>query len=78
MVLRGWRAEDLAPFAALNADPAVMEFMPKRLTREESDAFANLIPAEAAVLTRLTFGGIGGPSAAAENCLPDQRTSTSA
>jgi RimJ/RimL family protein N-acetyltransferase len=45
VVLRGWRAEDLAPFAALNADPAVMEFMPKRLTREESDAFVERIGA---------------------------------
>jgi len=28
------------PFAALNADPAVMEFLPARLSRAESDAFA--------------------------------------
>jgi RimJ/RimL family protein N-acetyltransferase len=41
--MRGWREEDLAPFAALNADPAVMEFMPKVLTRAESDAFAERI-----------------------------------
>ena len=27
--LRQWREEDLAPFAALNADPQVMEFFPK-------------------------------------------------
>ena len=38
--LREWRDADLAPFAALNADPAVMEFMPARLSRAESDAFA--------------------------------------
>lgn len=34
--LRAWRDEDLDPFAALNADPAVMEFLPRTLSREES------------------------------------------
>lgn len=43
LVLRPWRDEDLAPFAALNADPRVMEFMPKRLDRAESDARAACI-----------------------------------
>jgi RimJ/RimL family protein N-acetyltransferase len=38
--LRQWRPEDLAPFAALNADPAVMEFFPGTLGRAESDALA--------------------------------------
>ena len=37
LLLRTWRESDLAPFAALNADPRVMEFFPKLLTREESD-----------------------------------------
>ena len=41
--LRQWREEDLAPFAALNADPQVMEFFPKTLTRVESDAVAGRI-----------------------------------
>lgn len=36
--LRQWRPSDLEPFAALNADPHVMEFMPGRLSRAESDA----------------------------------------
>jgi RimJ/RimL family protein N-acetyltransferase len=40
LILREWRDSDLPPFAALNADPRVMEFLPKPLTREESDAFA--------------------------------------
>src|ERR1700746_3000981 len=40
LTLRPWRATDLEPFAALNADPRVMEFMPAPLTRDESDAFA--------------------------------------
>ena len=41
--LRPWRDADLEPFAALNADPRVMEFFPKRLSREESDALATRI-----------------------------------
>ena len=43
--LRPWRAEDLAPFAALNADPAVMEHFPKPLDRAESDAMVGRIDA---------------------------------
>ena len=38
LVLRAWRESDLAPFAALNADPRVMEHFPSVLTRAESDA----------------------------------------
>ncbi|HEY0022877.1 MAG TPA: GNAT family N-acetyltransferase [Longimicrobium sp.] len=37
LVLRPWRDDDLAPFAALNADPRVMEFFPAVLSRAESD-----------------------------------------
>ncbi|HEV3342818.1 MAG TPA: GNAT family N-acetyltransferase [Pirellulales bacterium] len=37
LLLRTWKETDLAPFAALNADPRVMEFFPKVLSREESD-----------------------------------------
>jgi RimJ/RimL family protein N-acetyltransferase len=40
LLLRPWRDDDLAPFAALNADPRVMEFFPKVLDRAESDARA--------------------------------------
>ncbi len=45
LVLRGWRAEDRAPFAALNADPEVMEFLPWSLTARQSDALADRIEA---------------------------------
>ncbi len=38
--LRLWKPTDLVPFAAMNADPRVMEFYPDLLTREESDAMA--------------------------------------
>ena len=38
--LRPFRSADLAPFAAINADPRVMEFFPRPLDRGESDALA--------------------------------------
>jgi RimJ/RimL family protein N-acetyltransferase len=38
--LRQWQDADLAPFAALNADPEVMHFMPRCLERAESDTLA--------------------------------------
>ena len=40
LLLRMWRDEDRVPFAALNADPRVMEHFPKLLDRAESDAVA--------------------------------------
>jgi RimJ/RimL family protein N-acetyltransferase len=40
LILRPWRESDLAPFAALNADPEVMEHFPATLRREESDLLA--------------------------------------
>jgi len=43
VTLRPWRASDLAPFAALNDDPAVIEHLSGRLTRDESDALAGRI-----------------------------------
>ena len=39
VLLRGWREDDLEPFAALNADPRVMEHFPRLMTREQSDSF---------------------------------------
>ena len=38
LLLRQWRDSDREPFAALNADPAVMEHFPAPQTREQSDA----------------------------------------
>ena len=37
LLLRPWRESDLGPFAALNADPVVMEYFAKPLDRAESD-----------------------------------------
>ena len=34
LILRRWRDEDLAPYAALNADPRVMQHFPAVLSRE--------------------------------------------
>ena len=45
LLLRPWREEDLPAFAALNADPRVVEFLPKCLERAESDALAERIAA---------------------------------
>jgi RimJ/RimL family protein N-acetyltransferase len=40
LLLREWRQEDREPFAALNADPRVMEHLPAVLPRAQSDALA--------------------------------------
>lgn len=45
LVLRRWRPSDRDPWAALNADPVVMELMPALLSRAEADAFADRIEA---------------------------------
>jgi RimJ/RimL family protein N-acetyltransferase len=41
LVLRQWRDEDRTPFAALNADPLVMEHFPALMTRDQSDALVD-------------------------------------
>ena len=46
LVLRRWRDDDRAPFAALNADGEVMEHFVAPLTREQSDALVDRIEAE--------------------------------
>jgi ribosomal-protein-alanine N-acetyltransferase len=45
LVLRRWRYGDRAPFAAMNADPEVMEHFPATLTPDESDAAVDRIEA---------------------------------
>lgn len=45
LVLRRWRDSDREPFAALNADPVVMEHLPATLTREQSDALVDRVEA---------------------------------
>lgn len=43
LILRRWQEEDRAPFAAINADPKVMEYFKAPLTRAESDSFIDRI-----------------------------------
>lgn len=43
--LRRWRAEDVPLFAAMNADPRVMEHFPKLMTPEETQASVDRIQA---------------------------------
>jgi RimJ/RimL family protein N-acetyltransferase len=45
LLLRRWREADRAPFAALNADPAVMEHFQGTMSHEASDAFVDRIEA---------------------------------
>ncbi|SIO35591.1 ribosomal-protein-alanine N-acetyltransferase [Singulisphaera sp. GP187] len=40
LLLRPWCEADLEPFAAMNADAAVMEYFSKTLNRQESDSLA--------------------------------------
>jgi len=43
LILRRWREDDREPFAALNADPEVMEHFPAPLSRTESDRMVGWI-----------------------------------
>jgi ribosomal-protein-alanine N-acetyltransferase len=43
LLLRRWREEDREPFAAMNADPVVMEHFPAPLGRAESDALMDRV-----------------------------------
>ena len=45
LLLRRWRDSDRVPFAALNADPRVMQFFPAVLSRTESDRLVDRIEA---------------------------------
>ncbi len=45
LVLRRWREEDRDGFAALNADPEVMRYFPRPLSRDESDRFVDGVEA---------------------------------
>ena len=45
LLLRRWREEDRAPYAALNGDPETLVFFPSTLTKAESDAYVDRIEA---------------------------------
>lgn len=46
LLLRRWRSDDREAFAALNADPEVMRYMPRLLTAEESRRWIDRMEAE--------------------------------
>lgn len=70
VLLRQWRDSDLDAWAAMNADPEVMEFFPARLSRYEADAMAERLRDQIAergwgfwaleVPGKLDFGGFVG------------------
>jgi ribosomal-protein-alanine N-acetyltransferase len=45
LILRRWQDGDREPFAAMSADPGVMEHFPAMMTRDESDAFIDAVDA---------------------------------
>ena len=45
LLLRRWRTADREPFAALNADPVVREYLQGAISRDASDAFVDRIEA---------------------------------
>ena len=46
LILRGWREEDVAPFARINSDEQVMEYFLKKLDEEETRVFYRRIADE--------------------------------
>ena len=49
LLLRDWKEEDIAPFAAMNSDPIVMRHFPAPLTDEQTLAFYRRITDELAI-----------------------------
>ncbi|MCC7298956.1 MAG: GNAT family N-acetyltransferase [Bacteroidia bacterium] len=41
LILRNWRAEDVAPFAEMNADPEVRKYFPNLMSYEETENFVS-------------------------------------
>lgn len=66
VILRRWEARDREPFARLNADPRVMEFMPGLLSRSESDA---MIDRAEAHFERHGFGPLAAELRASRECI---------
>jgi len=45
LVLRGWRDDDRAPWASMNADPEVMRYFHDTMTRDQADAMLDRMDA---------------------------------
>jgi len=63
LILRSWRDDDLEPFAVMNRDSRVVQYLPGPLEREESDALAARIRQHFAEhdFGRYAVEVIGGP-----------------
>ncbi len=46
LILRSWKSEDVALFAAMNKDARVMRYFPATLTEEQTESFYNRIQSE--------------------------------
>lgn len=46
LLLRHWRESDRDPWAAMNADPEVMEYFPSTLTRERADVLFDRVSSQ--------------------------------
>jgi len=60
--LRRWTEADREPFAALNADPVVMEYFPDLLTRQQSDSLIESIESgfeQVALEQIVSFASVG-------------------
>lgn len=50
LILRPWTEADFAPFAAMSADPKVMEHFPGTLSRAESDNVATILKSDIEIM----------------------------
>lgn len=50
LILRPWREDDFAPFAAMSADPKVMEHFPSTLDRAASDNVASILKSDLEIM----------------------------
>lgn len=50
LILRPWDNEDFAPFAAMSADPKVMEHFPSTLDRAASDNVASILKSDLEIM----------------------------
>jgi RimJ/RimL family protein N-acetyltransferase len=63
LLLRTWREADIAPFAAMNVDPAVMEFFPALRTPDETRGLVDRLTASFAA-DRMGFWALELPGEA--------------
>ena len=69
LILRNWRRKDIEPFAMLNSDPRVCEFLPTILSREETVTSAKKV-------TQYSFEALGLPETLPIPAKNNQRSRT--